>query len=216
MTVKIEPVMEKQETIPIFAINRLKMSTDGHGVRTLIGAYGCPLRCKYCLNPHSWSNSIQPRIYTPESLFDEVKIDNLYFQATEGGLTFGGGEPLLHSSFIKRFSQLCPESWSLYAETSLNGPFENVAEVADIFEHFVVDIKSMDPEIYHAYTGGDLAPALDNLKWLLEHIGSDRITVRIPIIPGYTDETSQKQSVDQLRALGFQKINTFRYRSIGK
>ena len=204
--------MEKQETIPIFAINRLKMSTDGHGVRTLIGAYGCPLRCKYCLNPHSWSESIKPQIYTPESLFDEVKIDNLYFQATAGGLTFGGGEPLLHSSFIKQFSKLCPKSWSLYAETSLNVPLENVIEVADVFEHFVVDIKSMDSTIYHSYTGGDLSLALDNLKWLLSRIGSDRITVRIPIIPNHADEASQKQSIEMLRELGLQKINAFRYK----
>lgn len=205
--------MGKQETIPIFAINRLRMSTDGHGVRTLIGTYGCSLRCKYCLNPHSWSDSAKPRIYTPESLLDEVKIDNLYFQATEGGLTFGGGEPLLHSAFIKRFSELCPRSWSLYAETSLSVPLENVVEVADVFEHFFVDIKSMDPKIYHAYTGGELSPALNRLKWLLEHIGADRITVRIPQIPDYADGASQKQSVEKIRALGIQTIDTFRYRN---
>ena len=206
--------MERQETIPIFAINRLKMSTDGHGVRTLIGAYGCPLRCKYCINPHSWSDSIKPRIYTPEALFDEVKIDNLYFQATVGGLTFGGGEPLLHSSFIKQFAQLCPKSWSLYAETSLSVPLENVVEVVDVFEHFVVDIKSMDPELYHAYTGGELSLALDNLKWLLDHIGPDRITVRVPIIPNYADAASQKQSIKVLQKLGIKKINAFRYKII--
>ena len=210
----MKSAMVKLETIPIFAINRLKMSTDGHGVRTLIGTYGCSLRCKYCINPHSWSDSIKPRIYTPESLFDEVKIDNLYFQATEGGLTFGGGEPLLHSAFIKHFSRLCPKSWSLYAETSLSVPLENVVEVVDVFEHFVVDIKSMDPELYHAYTGGELSLAMDNLKWLLDHIGPDRITVRVPIIPNYADAASQKQSIKVLQKLGIKKINAFRYKKI--
>lgn len=208
----MKTLMEKQEILPIFAINRLRMSTDGRGVRTLIGSYGCPLRCQYCLNPHSWSDSTKPKLYTPEALFDEVKIDNLYFQATEGGLTFGGGEPLLHSSFIKQFSKLCPETWSLYVETSLNVPLENVVEVAGVFDHFFVDIKSMDPEIYHAYTGGKLFLALDNLKWLLENIGAERITVRIPIIPEYADAESQKQSIEMIKALGVGKIDAFRYK----
>mgnify|MGYP002509183870 CR=1 FL=1 len=29
--------------------------TDGQGVTTLVGAYGCPLQCRYCLNPHAWN-----------------------------------------------------------------------------------------------------------------------------------------------------------------
>ena len=35
---------------PIFAIDRLRMATDGHGVTTLVCFMGCPLNCAYCLN----------------------------------------------------------------------------------------------------------------------------------------------------------------------
>ena len=69
------------------------MTTDGIGVTTLVAAYGCLLRCQYCLNPHSWQQETNQCEYTPEKLLNEVKQDNLYFLATGGGITFGGGEP---------------------------------------------------------------------------------------------------------------------------
>ena len=36
----------------IMSISRLRMGTDGKGVTTLVGFYGCPLDCKYCINKH--------------------------------------------------------------------------------------------------------------------------------------------------------------------
>lgn len=42
--------------------------------------------------------------------YEEVKLDNLYFLATEGDLVFGGGEPLLYSTFIKEFIKIY-ENW---------------------------------------------------------------------------------------------------------
>ena len=36
---------------PVMGVSRLYMGTDGEGVTTLVTFYGCPLRCKYCINP---------------------------------------------------------------------------------------------------------------------------------------------------------------------
>ena len=90
----------------IFGLSRHRLTTDGEGVTTLVAFSGCPLRCKYCLNKASWDMA-NGRDYTPETLFEEVKIDQLYFLATHGGVTFGGGEPLLQVEFIKAFRELC-------------------------------------------------------------------------------------------------------------
>lgn len=35
---------------PIFAIDRLRIGTDRHGIIPLVYFMGCPLRCAYCLN----------------------------------------------------------------------------------------------------------------------------------------------------------------------
>ncbi|MBO5646425.1 MAG: radical SAM protein [Clostridia bacterium] len=203
--------MGNETTIPLISIHRLRMSTDGTGIRTLIGTYGCPLRCQYCLNPHCRQPDFQPALRTAEQILQEIKVDNLYFQATNGGITIGGGEPLLHTRAIAELLRLCPKTWSVWLETSLYAGAEAVTTAAALFDHFVVDIKSMDPEIYRRYTGGDSAVMRENLLRLLSLVGSARITVRVPQIPGFADEASQQASVLALEKLGFTNIDTFCY-----
>lgn len=43
--------MEKDKAIPILGVSRHRLKTDGESVITLIAFYGCPLHCKYCINP---------------------------------------------------------------------------------------------------------------------------------------------------------------------
>lgn len=197
--------------IPVLDIQRLRFGIDGPGVRTLIGLAGCSLRCRYCLNPHAWNGSEEITRYTPEQLFARVRTDNLYFLTTGGGLTFGGGEPLLHMKEIAAFAELCPGGWSLWAETSLAVPWEQVALAARVFDHFLVDIKTTDPEIYRTYTGGDPELALGNLRQLLSLAGPERVTVRLPEIPGFTTREHLQDSETVLRAMGVRDIDYLVY-----
>lgn len=36
---------------PVLGIDRHRIDSDGDGITTLVAFYGCPLECKYCLNP---------------------------------------------------------------------------------------------------------------------------------------------------------------------
>ena len=197
-------------TAKIFGISRHRLTTDGEGVTTLVAFCGCPLRCKYCLNKTSWDMD-KGRDYTPESLFEEVKIDQLYFLATHGGVTFGGGEPLLQVGFIKAFRALCGPQWQILAETSLNVPFEQVQTLDAVLDGYIVDIKDMDPDIYKAYTGKDNALVLSNLQWLLQHGDPKRIMVRVPHIPEFNADEDVARSIDRLKAMGVVNIDEFNY-----
>lgn len=197
-------------TAKIFGINRHRLTTDGEGVTTLVAFSGCPLRCKYCINKTSWDFS-KGHDYTPESLFEEVKIDQLYFLATQGGITFGGGEPLLQVDFIKEFRELCGPQWQILAETSLNVPFENVATLDAVLDGYIVDIKDMNPEIYKAYTGKDNALVLSNLEWLLQHGDTNRVMARVPHIPDFNTDEDVAQSIERLKAMGVMHIDEFHY-----
>jgi pyruvate formate lyase activating enzyme len=194
----------------IFGISRHRLTTDGEGVTTLVAFSGCPLRCKYCLNKASW-DPIKGRLYTPQMLFEEVKIDQLYFLATKGGITFGGGEPLLQVEFIKEFRELCGSQWQLLAETSLNVPFENVQTIDPILDGYIVDIKDMNPEIYQTYTGKDNSVVLTNLEWLLKHGAPNRIMVRVPHIPEFNTDEDVAKSKEHLTAMGVKNIDEFNY-----
>ena len=197
-------------TAKIFGLSRHRLTTDGEGVTTLVTFNGCPLRCKYCINKTSWEMD-KGRDYTPEALYDEVKIDQLYFLATHGGITFGGGEPLLQKDFIKEFRALCGPQWSLVVETSLHVPFETVQEMNDVLDGYIVDIKDMNPEIYLAYTGKELDLALKNLEWILQYNDAERVMVRVPHIPEYNTEEDVAKTVERLRAMGVEKIDEFEY-----
>ena len=110
-------------TAPVITCDRHRMATDGVGVTTLVCFHGCPLRCQYCINPFSFAPDTRRTDLTPEQLYQKVKVDELYFLATGGGVTFGGGEPLLYPEFLQQFRGLCGENWHLCAETSLNVPW---------------------------------------------------------------------------------------------
>lgn len=194
----------------IFGISRHRLTTDGEGVTTLVAFTGCPLRCKYCLNKASWEPE-KARRYTPDQLFEEVKIDQLYFLATHGGVTFGGGEPLLQVDFIKAFRELCGNQWQLLAETSLNVPFENVQALDAALDGYIVDIKDMNSNIYQAYTGKDNALMMSNLQWLLQSGDPNRITVRIPHIPDFNTDADVERSKQRLAAMGVSNFDEFQY-----
>ena len=151
------------------------------------------------------------RDYTPESLFEKVKIDQLYFLATHGGVTFGGGEPLLQVDFIKEFRALCGSQWQLLAETCLNVPLENVETLDPVLDGYIVDIKDMNPEIYKAYTGKDNALVLSNLEWVLSHDDLNRVMVRVPHIPDFNTDEDISRSMERLKAMGVVNFDEFQY-----
>lgn len=185
------------------------MLVDGEGITTLIAGAGCPLSCRFCIN----KDVLQclPESITPEELYDRVKIDDLYFRATGGGVTFGGGESLLHSAFISRFRQICGDGWKIYAETSLAVPEENLRQAALCVDGFIVDIKTMDPAIYLSYTGKPGEPAYANLRLLQDLVGPERIHIRVPLIPGYNTPEDQARSEQILRRQGLSRIECFDY-----
>ena len=205
--------MENQEKrAPFIALSRHRLATDGRGVTTLAGFHGCPLRCKYCINPHSFAEDTKVRRLTPKELYDAVKIDELYFLATDGGVTFGGGEPLLYADFIAEFRALCGDGWHICAETSLNVPFEKVKTAAECVDEFFVDCKDSNPEIYLAYTGRENGLMIENLRFLVSAVGAERITVRVPLIPKFNTDECRQKSVEFFKEMGIEKFDLFKYR----
>ncbi len=196
---------------PLIGLMRHRIGIDGEGVTTLAAAHGCPLRCRFCLNPQSWREDAPVKPVTPEQLYDLVKIDDLYFQATGGGVVFGGGEPLLRTDFIRAFRGLCGDRWRLTAETCLNVPPENLRAAMACVDDFIVDIKDVNPDIYRRYTGADNARALSNLKILVGTVGPDRVVVRVPRIPGYNTPEDVARSEAAVRAMGVERVDVLDY-----
>lgn len=193
---------------PLLGLSRLRMQTDGTGVTTLVAGAGCPLSCKWCINRGILSEK-QPELLSPQELFARVRCDDLYFRATGGGVTFGGGEPLLHAAFLAEFRALCPD-WRLTVETSLNVAPELLSQCEKAVDEFIVDIKDWDETVYYAYTGHSGAQARENLRHLLMDCPA-KIYVRVPLIPQFNTPEQQSASAAALGALGAENIELFSY-----
>lgn len=198
---------------PIIGISRLRMGTDGHGIRTLVAFHGCSLSCKYCLNPRCLQPAVKGMYMTPEEVMNEIKKDELYYIATKGGVTFGGGEPLRKSKFIVEVMKLGAEKWNVAIETSLQVGLKDIEMVLPYVGQFIVDIKDMNPQIYKDYTGGDNSIVKRNIGLLVNYGLSDRITCRIPLIPGYNNKLAQEKSKEELLQMGVRKFDLFTYKT---
>lgn len=195
----------------IIGVARHRLSTDGDGVTTLVAFHGCPLRCRYCLNPQSLGDGCRFREYSPQSLYDEVRIDELYFLATNGGVTFGGGEPCLRPDFIREFRGLCGPAWQVNLKTSLNAPTANIEGLLPVVNTLIIDIKDMNSDIYRNYTGLSNDLVLDNLRLIAESGHQSDCIIRLPLIPNYNTDADREASRKALEALGFTRFDLFTY-----
>lgn len=200
-------------------ISRLRVGTDGNGVRTLVSFAGCPLDCRWCINPELKQESPDGKWYTPQELFDELERDHWYFVCTGGGITFSGGEPLTHSSFIAKFCSIASwygKPWDIAVETSLHVAKEKLEEVLPYVSSFIVDIKDTNAGIYYKYTGGSLFKVMSNLDLIKSKILADAsisVIVRIPRIPVFNTPNDVESSIKVIREIygSLFSIDTFEY-----
>ena len=204
---------EKQKA-EIMGINRHRMGTDGKGISTLITFYGCPLNCKYCLNPQCKSESTPCTYIEPNDLVNLLMVDDIYFKSTGGGIVFGGGEPLLNAEYIKEVCDLVPLQWKIRIETSLNVKWDKIELLLPYIDQWIIDIKDSNNEIYKNYTGVDNLKVYDNVLRLSHKTGKEKLLIRIPKIPNYNTEKNIQESVKLYSNLG--NIDIFNYKILNR
>lgn len=204
---------------PIFAVSRLRMNTDGSGITTLVAFMGCPLKCRYCLNPKCHEpikEGDDIMMVTPQGLYDLVKIDNIYFQTTGGGVCFGGGEPTMYANFIKEFRQVCGDKWKITLETSLACSADDLEMLADVVDHWIVDVKSMDSAIYERYTGRPSGVS-QNLSRLQKLVPNEKVTIKVPVIPDFNEDRDLDADMELiLQQFGFTDVVKTTYKVINR
>lgn len=204
---------------PIFAVSRLRMNTDGAGITTLVAFMGCPLKCRYCLNlkcHESIKEGDDIMMLTPQRLYDLVKIDNIYFQTTGGGVCFGGGEPTMYANFIKEFRQVCGDKWKITLETSLACSADDLEMLADVVDHWIVDVKSMDSAIYERYTGRPSGVS-QNLSRLQKLVTNEKVTIKVPTIPDFNEDRDLDADMELIRQqFGFTDVVKTTYKVINR
>ena len=195
---------------------------DGPGVRFVVFLQGCPLRCKCCHNPDTWSFD-GGREYTAEELIRRIVRFREYFGA-DGGVTVSGGEPLMQAEFVRELFLRChDEQIHTCLDTSgciLNGDVEALLSVTD---RVLLDVKYTSDEAYRENVGCSITQPLRFLARL-----NDReipTTLRQVIIPTLNDSAENIHAlkaialahacVDGVELLPFRKICTVKYEQMG-
>lgn len=181
------------ESSVVFEIEKFA-THDGPGIRTVVFLKGCPLRCMWCHSPESWDP--RPERYpdgmtvgksmTVDEVLREVLADKDFYEASGGGLTLSGGEPLFRWEFAAALLTKAKAAGVRTAlETSGYAPPLAVEKVAHVCDLWLFDVKGMDAAKHREHTGVDNAAILRNLRWLSAQ--GAKIVLRCPMIPGVND-----------------------------
>ncbi len=206
----------KQTKGRIFDIQKFSIH-DGDGIRTIVFLKGCVLRCRWCCNPESQEYAIQTmkaageektigQDVTVEEVMKTVEQDRPYYYRSGGGLTLSGGESLCQPAFARDLLRAAKETGINTAMESMGcAKYGVIEDILPYLDHYLLDIKHMNPVKHKEFTGAGNELMLENAKKIAAS-GQTRLSIRIPVIPGFND------TVEEIRAIaGFAKELRDRY-----
>jgi pyruvate formate lyase activating enzyme len=187
---------------------------DGPGIRTIIFFQGCSLRCLYCHNPDTW-NMDGGKEYTAEELLKKIIRFKPYFDRSNGGVTFSGGEVLLQAEFLLEILKLCKENNIHTAIDTAGYGYGNYKQILKYTDLVLLDIKQIDDSSYKKLTGRGKA-GLDEFLKDCEETGT-KLWIRHVVVPGITDS---KEHIDKLAELikkikNVEKVELLPYHTLG-
>lgn len=156
---------------------------DGPGIRTVVFLNGCNLRCKFCHNPEMWKK--REFNYDSMDIVKKVLRSKPYFK-NGGGVTFSGGEPLLHIDFLLETCKgLKKEGIHIALDTAGVG-LGNYNELLKYVDLVILDVKAINDEMYFSITGHKSLEDVSEFIKQLNNSGND-VWVRQVIIPDIND-----------------------------
>jgi pyruvate formate lyase activating enzyme len=145
-----------------------------------------------------------------------VLQDRLFYEDSGGGVTFSGGEPLTQPAFLQALLTACRrEGFHTAVDTCGFACTDVLLETARLADLILYDLKLMDEARHRQYTGVSNAPVLANLEALAAV--HDHIWLRVPVIPGITDDDENLLAIARLAATlkSVHQINLLPYHKIG-
>lgn len=173
----------------------------------------------------SGARTIVGRYVTPQELVREVERDRIFYEKSGGGVTVSGGEGTFQPKFISKFLSLCKK---INIHTALDTcgytQWEPLKDILSFVDLVLLDLKIMDSEKHKQILKVSNEPILGNAK-RMDKMGK-RIIVRVPLIPGYTDDevngrrigefVKSLKSVEKVDLLPFHRMGESKYRQLGK
>ncbi len=175
-------------------------TVDGPGIRFVVFMQGCPMRCKYCHNPDTWSVNAG-RAVTVEELLRQY--DNCKEFYISGGITVSGGEPLMQIDFVTELLEAakaqgihtCIDTSGITFNSSNVEKFDRLTACCDLF---MLDIKHIESGLHKELTGHENSAVLGFARYLAEK--NVPVWIRHVVVPGIT--TDEKYLYELGRFIG--------------
>jgi pyruvate formate lyase activating enzyme len=169
--------------------------------------------------------SIAGRRMSAKEVLEEIEKDRAFYDESDGGVTFSGGEPFLQPGFLNALLDECKERGiHTTVDTCGFAQYEIIEKMRDKVDLFLYDIKTMDARKHMKYTGASNEQILKNLKKLAKD-GSN-IVISFPLIPGINDDDknvvrtvkliSSLPNIKQVNLLPYHRAGIEKYRNLGK
>lgn len=163
------------------------------------GNVGAPCRlCGACVAAcPAEARELAGTAFTVGEVMTRLLKDRPFFDESGGGVTFSGGDPLAQPDFLRTLLIACGRAALHRAvDTSGHAPRAVIAEVAAHTDLFLFDLKHLDSDAHRRLTGVANEQILANLRYL-DELGA-RLTVRMPLIPGFNDSEEHLHRVGRL------------------
>ena len=133
-------------------------------------------------------------VWESRALVADIARDRAFFEASGGGVTFSGGEPLAQHAFVLACLRSCrQEGLHTALDTSGFAPREVILAAAAAADLVLYDLKDTDPARHLENTGVPLAPITANLR-AVDAAGT-RLWIRVPVIPGINDGADVRRAL---------------------
>lgn len=188
---------------------------DGPGIRTVVFLQGCGIRCCYCHNPDTWTHD-GGEVITSEALVKKLCRFKSYFDASGGGVTFSGGEPLQQPEFLAEALRLCKEAGLHTCIDTAGvglGDYDAILANTDLL---LYDVKHFTPEGYQQITGTTMERTLAFLDAVQK--ADVPLWVRHVVVPGLTDGDDHICALaDYIKGIrNVQKVELLGYHLLGR
>lgn len=121
-----------------------------------------------------------------EEIMEIIEKERIFFDQSGGGVTFSGGEPLVHKKMLISLLDECGKRGIHRAvDTAGNVSTETILEVAEHTDLFLYDLKMMETAQHKKWIGAGNEKIMHNLKMIAET--GAHIIIRIPLIGGVND-----------------------------
>ncbi len=167
------------------------MEGTGHVVKRDVECVGCR-RCEEACTQSALGVSGEYRAIS--DIMGTIEEDKPFYQSSGGGVTLSGGEALMQREAALNLLTACRQRGiGTAVETSGYCRPEVMKKAAEVTDIFLFDLKHMDPDQHHHFTGVRNEPILENLCWLLENRAN--VKVRIPLLKGVNDGDRNMESM---------------------